>query len=102
MTAALARAYRPPFGVPIRWNNEQSGELKRAVGAYLCKTDMTARQLAVMREYLDYYISAPCWDDPSGFDVELRSLRSKVKILSCRIAIERWIKEALEIALDPL
>src|SRR5256885_9967325 len=53
--------YREPFGLPFRWQDEQS-TLPEAVKAYFNR-QATEEQIRLVTQYLEYYISAPCWID---------------------------------------
>jgi len=94
--------YRPPLGLPLRWQDEQSGELPAAIMAYFHHKEqpMLRLQIKLVLDYLRYYIHAPCWmyDPPE----ELAELRSRVETLSTEEEIDAWIQDCLEIGIDPL
>jgi hypothetical protein len=97
--------YKPPLGLPFYWEDEVSGELRKAIHAYLDHaTDgkpFTDAQLELMRDYLEHWINAPCWNS-EVFESELKHLRESAKTLRTAEQIHDWIHEALEIGMDPL
>jgi hypothetical protein len=105
MYRLLATAYRLPFGLPLRWQDEQSGELSRAIEAYLDNRisgeTVTDAQITLVRDYIVYYIDAPCWNQEEFVD-ELRGLRSSARELDSATEISEWIGKAMDIGLDPL
>jgi len=99
---SIPRIYMLPTGGPMYWRNEQSGVLPAAVWSYLHHT-ATEQQLSLLREYLEYYIHAPCWDIPdNAFLEELEELRQSSKTMRTTKEIHDWIFRALEIGIDPL
>ena len=97
--------YKDPLGLPFYWEDEVTGELPAAIGAYLDHAvdgkPITAAQIELMRDYLEHWINAPCWDSPV-FEVELKHLREAVRTLRKPEDIHVWIHEALDIGMDPL
>ena len=102
----MPAGYQPPLGLPFSWRDEQSGELARAVMAYLehCTDNRTVTdaQIVLVRDYLQYYVSAPCWDHTGGFQSELKHLRSTIRDCQTATEIHDWIHQALDIGMDPL
>ncbi len=98
-------AYKEPLGLPFYWRDEVSGELGRAVMAYLNNriegTTVTDAQIALLRDYLSHWINAPCWM-ASGFECEMSNLRSSVRELETATEIDDWLHQALDIGMDPL
>jgi len=98
--------YRPPYGLPLRWQDEQSGELVAAVLAYFEKKPLTNRQFALLRAYVIHYICAPCWDMGCDGDEEgiryLMSLREGANKLAKQEEILPWIEQCLDVGIDPL
>lgn len=93
-------------GLPLYWRNEQSGELACAVFAYLYhmadgKPAPTPEEFALFREYLEYWVNAPCWSDAT-FEVEMKNLRERVKTLKTPREIQAWLESALETGIDPI
>jgi hypothetical protein len=101
----MPTTYKPPLGLPFYWQDEVTGELPRAVRAYLDHVvdgePITDKQLALLRDYLDHWVCAPCWDSPV-LEAELRHLRGSIRHLTSVAEIGDWIHQALEIGMDPL
>lgn len=99
--------YREPLGVPLYWRDEQSGELVGAMATFIYyaagwyPTPPTADQLALVRDYLHYFIHAPCWAT-TGIEAEMAQLRATVAHLDSVAAINDWLYDALALDLDPL
>jgi len=106
--------YRPPFGLPFYWRDEASGELARAVMAYLDNQTVggriTEEQITLVREYLAHWANAPCWDHREIATLEqvndafpeLGELRRTVSDLKTADQIHDWLMLALDIGMDPL
>jgi hypothetical protein len=105
--------YREPFGLPLRWQDEQSGLLPGAVMAYLDHSidkskPLTETQLALVIEWVRHYINAPCWINSavrSGSEdvvAEMRSLIVKSAQLQTAEDIDGWIHDCLQAGIDPL
>lgn len=111
--------YAPPFGTPLYWRDEQSGELRLAVTRYfdhclgpapdataadLEIPPLTARELNLLAEYCRYFINAPCWQnnlaDNEAMLGELRVLIEKSKTLASVESIRRWNEECADLGLD--
>lgn len=106
MTANLIpNFYRQPLGLPLNWRDEISGELPKAVSAYLDNRidgkKMSFFHTNLVCDYMRHYINAPCWDNPEFTD-ELLALRDLAKRLSSPQEVADWIRKAMEIGLDPL
>lgn len=103
--------YRPPMGLPLRWQDEQSGELSKAVWAYInhgagkTKTPPTPEELATLKDYLAYYIKAPCWmanaQDP-GMEADLKAAILKIDLVVTYEDIRDFIYACLHLGIDPL
>lgn len=101
--------YNDPYGLglPLRWQDETSGELVAAVLAYFEKKPLTERQFALVRAYVIHYINAPCWaeqgcqGDPECLE-ELAGLREGANKLQKQDEILPWIYECLDVGIDPL
>jgi hypothetical protein len=97
--------YRPPLNLPFNWHDEVSGELPRAVAAYLDNridgSPLTYAQIVLLREYLVHYIDAPCWDNPE-FANELLDLRKSAREIESAGDIAEWVLKGMDIGLDPL
>ena len=99
------RFYRPPLGLPLRWQDEQSGLLPTAVWAYYnhvarpaTHPEPTRDQMSLVLEYVRYYIEAPCWQGADG----LADLRTAAAVMKSAEDLDRWIWMCLEIGIDPL
>jgi hypothetical protein len=95
---------RPPpgsMGGMGYWMYETTGELRPTVEAYLRGDDMTAEQIAVMRDYLRRWIFSPFWRD-DGDGISLNEMRRRVVGLTSRSAIDAWIEDAQRNGIDPL
>ncbi len=130
------------MGLPLRWQDEQSGRLAAAVQAFhderLHRQPMEPSQFELLHDYLVYYIEAPAWEMAallSGHltmeEVELlpvpllqarlenvrsqvqdettaenltilTDLRAQAHRLDSPEMVDRWIRECLEIGVDPL
>jgi hypothetical protein len=106
MNRALPETYRPPLGLPLRWQDEESGALPAAVRAYF--EHQTGKgpapdpeALELLRAYLSYYLYAPCWLDASGGEA-LAALRRDAADLSTPAQIAVWIGRCLDLGIDPL
>lgn len=93
----IPRVYLPPHGTPLYWLNEQSGVLPAAVRAFFDhllapEKPFSGQQVADLREYLNYAISAPCWHDNG--EGTLAELRASVATLDSAQAIAAWLDEA--------
>ncbi|MDB6022911.1 MAG: hypothetical protein JWQ04_2768 [Pedosphaera sp.] len=105
----IPRFYIPPLYVPLYWRNETSGVLPAAVEAYLnaCLylSPITDEQLKLVADYCDYYINAPCWAENVQPDGEMRDelnrLIAGAKTLESVEHIQRWIRQCLDLGLDP-
>jgi hypothetical protein len=82
---------------PGFWMYEQSGVLRPVVEAYLEGRHLTARDVAVMRDYLRQWIAAPLY---RGEDVD--ALRASVDGIMSRADLERWLDRAIDAGVDPL
>ncbi|MGA7936398.1 MAG: hypothetical protein WCA35_22780 [Kovacikia sp.] len=97
--------YAPPFGIPLRWQDEASGRLVEAIETYANHVADTANlaptpeQLMLIRQYLKYYINAPCWD---GTCDALSSLRQQVTQLETVADISDWTAQCHAQNIDPL
>lgn len=97
--------YRPPLGLPLRWQDEQSGLLPAAVMAYYYHgahpadhKAPTPGQMSLVIEYVRYYMAAPCWEGGDG----LERLRAQAAELKTAPDLDHWIGECMEYGIDPL
>lgn len=105
----IPNSYRPPQGLPLRWQDEHSGTLPAAVRAFLdagiARTEMAdTQQFLLVREWLSYYICAPCWNriETNEEHPHLAKLKASILTLSTRAQVSAWIWECLELGIDPL
>lgn len=108
MPATIPDIYRAPYGVPLNWRDEVSGELSAAVHQYLEHVGFkqpapTAQQVALLWEYAEHHIGAPCWDVTCRGDLtaELAALREIVARRGGLAELRAYVLVAREIALDP-
>ena len=114
-TKHIPNFYRPMFPGgpcgPLRWQDEVSGVLPKAVIDYFTyKTKqgppLLRAQFKLVIEYAAYYVNAPCWDDNPHHDdetqAELAALRERVKHFTPETeqAFDDWIHDCLEVGLD--
>lgn len=98
----MPKTYVLPWGIPLYWRDEQSGELPRAVEAYIAFMGangpaLSKQQLELVIDYLRYFINAPCW---AGFS-KLAMLRVRATRLKTVDDVDKFIQAALNIGLDP-
>lgn len=112
--------YVPPFGAPLYWRDEQSGELPAAVIRYfdfclghaadataadLGVRPLTDRQLQLLCEYCRYWINAPCWERNMAGSLtmlgELKILKDRAAALSGLEDIRVWNDECSNLGIDP-
>jgi hypothetical protein len=98
---------------PLYWGNEQGGLLTTAMRAFFAHgaagvgavKEITPEQLELVREYGEYYLNAPCWDNNPHNDEEiwakLAELREQIKQATTFEEIDQWIRQCLEIGIDP-
>ncbi len=105
----LTLPYLPPHDTPLRWMDEQSGQLTTAVHTFidtgLGRATATPAHLEMVRAYCDYYINAPCWVSPDIDEQtiqEIMALRTQVTEATTFKALDVWIHECLKVGLDPL
>jgi hypothetical protein len=104
MVHVIPRIYPQPGGGPLYWRDEESGALRLAFDAYLdhCLDKQqpapTAEQFALLRDYCDYWIHAPCWRSLGQLD----ELRDSIKHVLTVAELRDWLWKALEEGIDPL
>jgi len=91
---------------PKYWMHEVGGELAPAVGKYLLAEPLTAREISLIRAYLQQWIMSPVWDlDPfanADTKATLAKLRGSIDWLLTVELIRRWIAAATDMGIDPL
>jgi len=106
----MPAVYREPMGLPLRWQDDQTGELPKAVWAYLnhgagkVKEPPTEEQLSTLKDYLAYYIKAPCWmhNAAEGMEAELKAAILKIDLAVTHKDIRDFIYACLDMGIDPL
>jgi hypothetical protein len=74
--------------------------LPSAVFAFLYGQPLTDVQLEMVRDYCEYYISAPCWRTDDA-EEQFRKLRTQIQTIRTRQELEVWLHESLEVGIDP-
>jgi hypothetical protein len=104
LTTRMPRTYEPPYGTPVYWMNEVTGELPaaiKAVFAYGAEPDNqpepTPEQLGLVIDYCRYVIYAPCWKGPG-----VGSLRNLAKRMTTLEELNQFIQKCLDVGIDPL
>jgi len=82
---------------PFYWRYETSGALRPAVEAYLAGAELSAAQIAVLRNYLRQWIMAPVWRGDA-----VVALRESIELIETREAIDAWLAVAQGAGIDPL
>jgi hypothetical protein len=94
--------YVPPLNTPLYWGNEQSGMMRDAVAAYY-NGAMSGSQVELLREYLIYYINAPCWQVAEEEQEKFKKLKQEATTLTTVEQFNHWLYECLvSFGLDPL
>ena len=88
---------RARWGYPTYWMHAGSTSLREAVRAYLNREEMTAEQIAELREYFRQWVMTPTFVGP-----DIDELRARVDALTDRAAISLWLHDAEEACIDPL
>lgn len=81
---------------PGYWMYETSGQLRPAIAHYLNREVLSDEEIAVIRAYFKQWIEG----DFEGEGVE--DLRKSVDAIGSRSAIDRWLRGAVELGIDPL
>jgi len=92
------------MGLPLRWQDDLSGQLPAAIKAFLSwkpgMAPLDSRLLRLVIDYLVHYIDAPCWN--GNFVPEMANLRLRAGQLETAQDVRDWLADCLDIALDPL
>jgi hypothetical protein len=89
---------------PLRWQDDTTGVLPAAVHSFYQvqgAEPLTPEKLELVREYAEYYINAPCWDDASYEPETWQRLRADIKHITTFQAMLHWLEQALEVTIDP-
>jgi hypothetical protein len=98
----IPAVYTPPFGVPLHWRNEQSGQLPAAMLAYFqhagdsSKPAPSEEQLQLVIHFFHYFISAPCWQG-----AEISELREEAAQMQTVQGVAAWLDKCLDAGIDP-
>ena len=94
------------IAAPRFWRDETSGVLAEAVMAYLSGQALGANQLGYLRAYCVQWIDSPVWDANPHQDAdssrELQTLREKAKNIHSVEQLDRWLDDALDLAIEPI
>ena len=109
--------YPSPMKTPLYWRDEQSGKLAEAVMAYFepytlenlegdySIPPLSPEHLKLIRDYLVYYIKAPCWKNNPHADSEefaaLDRLIEQAQKIENRKDIGDFVKDCMGLGLDP-
>lgn len=108
--------YRSPLGLPLRWQDDTSGELPTTMRKYfkfMCGDgpEPAADERTLILDYLQHVLCAPCWNrsaqDCPEVGAELIRLRlaiSRDRAIKLRTwkQLDRWITRCLSLGIDPL
>jgi hypothetical protein len=107
-TSRMPCIYKPPLQLPFFWMHATDDELHAAVKAYFDhKADgaapPSAAQIALLADYLDHHIHAPCWirENAEDFAKIVQEAREQVKNIKTVADIDRHINLCLDAAIDP-
>ena len=100
--------YKPPMGLPFYWMHCLDEELHRAIKTYFAHkaehaAPPTAAQIALIADYLDHHIYAPCWliDEYKIFDNEILVAREQVKNIRTVADIDEHVRLCEKASIDP-
>jgi hypothetical protein len=89
--------------VPGYWMHEQSGRLAPVVTKYLEGKTLTGDEISIMRSYLRQWVYASGFDGgPAQVRLEIASLRARADRINSNVALRDWLRDALELGIDPL
>lgn len=104
--ALLDEQLRLTAAPPRFWRDETSGILAAAVTKYLTDHTLTPNEIRYMRAYLVQWVGSPVWDlNPAHDDAtrkELEALRDSAKRIHSIQQLDRWLRDALDVGIDPL
>lgn len=88
----------PEHSGPGYWRDETCGVLTSAVEAYLFGERLMVPEIAMIRAYLRQWIMAPVWQG----DESLAALRASVDRIQSQPDIDKWLRDAIDLGMDPL
>jgi len=91
---------------PKYWMHQTGGHLVPAVERYLSGDELTIRDIALIQSYLRQWIDSPVWEfnpylTPQG-RFELATLRTLAKNALTKHDLDRIVRLAVDLGLDPL
>lgn len=105
---ASYRDVGPVKGMPLNWQDDITGQMPRAVLAYLDQ-DASPEQLRLVIIYIQHHIHAPCFLEAYPFDEiddeyqeALKKLRERSLALKTQEDVNQYINDCMEWAIDPL
>ena len=91
---------------PGYWMDETAGWLIPAMRRFLEEGELSARDLELIRAYIQQWIDSPVWDQNPAQTLsgraELKTLRHLAHALTDRRSIADWLGRAEDQGLDPL
>lgn len=97
------------YGSPLRWQYHRSKELREAVfvltnhwSAPHKNPAPNSQEIARIREYLIYFVNAPCWLLSNLPIAQFDALKITVANIKAVEDINHWINRCWDIGLDPL
>lgn len=110
MKCKIPNVYQEPLGGPLYWMHEETGELKRIVEKYIRwhistseDDNLSEDETALLRDYFRHWINAPCWKIEGVTDKMVFSqLKKDIETIETILDFDQWLKEALELGIDPL
>lgn len=118
--------YREPLGLPLRWQDDVSGELPAAVRAftdYQCWVlapelrlppvpPPTPDQWTLLVDWLIHFICAPCWSENARRSVEAgdedlanQLIQLRLDLVEDRVTtpaeLDAWLSRCVDLGIDP-
>jgi hypothetical protein len=97
------------YGTPLRWQNHNNKELSEAVfiltnywSAPHKNPAPNSQEIALIQNYLIYFVNAPCWLLSNLPITEFTQLKITVAFIKTVEDIDDWIDRCWDIGLDPL
>jgi hypothetical protein len=87
---------------PDFWRDEVTGRLNRPVTRFLNREQLSTADIRLLAMYIQQWIDSPAWDhaDEEG-KLALADLRLKAHQIVTREGLDRWVKQALNLGIDP-